>query len=102
LPIGFNARDERGPATHDQRHRLVLSGLYQLPLGINFSTIITAASGRPFTPLAGADINGDGDGGAFPSDRARTDTAAAGTDTSSTVGRNSETMNSQFNVDARL
>ena len=27
--------------------------------------------GPPFTPLAGADLNGDGDGGAFPPDRAR-------------------------------
>ena len=35
------------------------------------AAIVTAASGRPFTPLAGADLNGDGDGGAFPSDRAR-------------------------------
>jgi outer membrane receptor protein involved in Fe transport len=98
LPIGFNARDERGPATHDQRHRLVLSGLYQLPLGINFATIITAASGRPYTVLAGADLNGDADGGAFPSDRARTNPA----DPATAVGRNSETMKSQFNVDTRL
>jgi hypothetical protein len=102
LPIGFDPQSEWGPATHDQRHRLVVSGLYQLPWGFNVSTIVTAASGRPYTPLAGADVNGDGDGGAFPSDRARTDTAAPGVDTSSTVGRNSETMSGQFNVDARL
>jgi hypothetical protein len=102
LPIGFDPDSEKGPATHDQRHRFVLSGLYQAPWGINLSTIITAASGRPYTPLAGADVNGDGDGGAFPSDRARTDPAAPGPDTSSTVGRNSETMESQFIVDARL
>jgi hypothetical protein len=98
LPIGFNARDEKGPATHDQRHRFVLSGLYQMPWNINFSTIVTAASGRPYTPLAGADLNGDGDGGAFPSDRARTNPA----DPNTAVKRNSETMASQVNVDARL
>jgi hypothetical protein len=98
LPIGFDPELERGPATHDQRHRFVLSGLYQFPLGINFSTIITAASGRPYTPLAGADLNGDGDGGAFPADRARTNPA----DPSTAVGRNSETMDSIFNVDTRL
>src|SRR5436190_495180 len=98
LPIGFNPHSEWGPATHDQRHRLVVSGMYQFPLGINFSTIITAASGRPYTPLAGADVNGDGDGGAFPSDRARTDPNNAAT----TVGRNSETMKNQVVVDARL
>jgi hypothetical protein len=98
LPIGFDPDLEKGPATHDQRHRLVVSGLYQLPLGVNFSTIITAASGRPFTPLAGADRNGDGDGGAFPSDRARRDPNVEST----AVKRNSETMKGQFNVDARL
>lgn len=98
LPIGFDPLAEKGPATHDQRHRLVISGLYQLPMGFNFSTIITAASGRPYTPLAGADLNGDGDGGAFPSDRARTDPANPAT----AVRRNSETMDNQFNVDTRL
>lgn len=98
LPIGFDPMSEWGPATHDQRHRFVLSGLYQLPWGFNVSTIVTAASGRPYTPLAGADLNGDGDGGAFPSDRART----VPTDATTAVKRNSKTMRSQFNVDARL
>ncbi|HEX2834223.1 MAG TPA: TonB-dependent receptor [Thermoanaerobaculia bacterium] len=98
LPIGFDPMSEKGAATHDQRHRLVVSGLYQMPWGLNVSTIITAASGRPFTPLVGGDLNGDGDGGAFPSDRARTNPA----DPATSVKRNSETMESQFNIDARL
>ncbi len=98
LPLDFDPELERGPATHDQRHRFVLSGLYQAPFGINLSTIITAASGRPYTPLAGGDLNGDGDGGAFPSDRARTNPA----DATTAVGRNSEVMEGTFNVDARL
>jgi hypothetical protein len=98
LPVGFDPDAERGPATHDQRHRLTVSGMYQFPFGIQFSTIVTAASGRPYTPLAGADLNGDGDGGAFPSDRARRNP----TDPSTAVGRNSETMEDQLNVDARL
>ncbi|MEO8380267.1 MAG: TonB-dependent receptor [Acidobacteriota bacterium] len=98
LPIGFDPESERGPATHDQRHRLVISGLYQAPFGFNLSTIITAASGRPYTPLAGADLNGDADGGAFPSDRARTNPA----DPTTAVKRNSETMDGQFNVDGRI
>ena len=59
---------------------------------------MTAASGRPFTPLAGADLNGDGDGGAFPPDRARRNPA----DPASSVGRNSGAMPSQMTVDARL
>lgn len=98
LPIGFDPNSEKGAATHDQRHRLVVSGLYQLPWRLQFSTIITAASGRPYTPLAGVDLNGDGDGGAFPSDRARTNPA----DPSTSVARNSQTMKSQIIVDTRL
>jgi hypothetical protein len=97
LPLGFDPTRERGPATHDQRHRLVLSGVYQFPLGFQLSSIVTAVSGRPFTPLAGADLNGDGDGGAFPPDRARRDPA----DPQTSVGRNSATMPSQVTVDVR-
>jgi hypothetical protein len=65
---------------------------------MQFSTIVTAASGRPYTPLIGADRNGDGDGGAFPSDRARTNPA----DEATSVRRNSQTMKNQVIVDARL
>jgi hypothetical protein len=98
LPLGFDPDSERGAATHDQRHRFVVSGLYRFPWDIQLSAIVTAASGRPFNPLAGADLNGDGDGGAFPSDRARTNPG----DPASSVARNSGTMKSQVVVDARL
>jgi len=98
LPIGFDPHSEKGAASHDQRHRLVLSGLYQFPWQVQFSTIVTAASGRPYTPLAGVDLNGDGDGGAFPSDRARTIPA----DPATSVKRNSQTMRNQIIVDTRL
>jgi hypothetical protein len=98
LPLGFNPDSERGPATHDQRHRFVLSGVYQLPLDFGVSAIFTAASGRPYSPLAGADLNGDGNGGAFPPDRAR----ANPLDEGSSVGRNSETTASYVNLDLRF
>jgi len=98
LPIGFNPDLERGLATHNQKHRFVLSGVYRLPAAFQVSTIITAASGRPYTPLAGADLNGDGNGGAFPPDRARRDPASE----ASSVSRNSETMDKQIIVDLRL
>jgi hypothetical protein len=99
LPLGFNPALERGPATWDQRHRFVLSGLYQFPGEVQLSTIVTAASGRPFTPIAGADLNGDGDGGAIPGpDRARRNPA----DINTSVGRNSENLPWQFNVDLRV
>jgi hypothetical protein len=98
LPVGFDPRRERGTSSQDQRHRLVVSGLYQLPFAMQLSAIVTAASGRPFTALAGADLNGDGDGGAFPPDRARRDPANPET----SVGRYSETMPSQVIADVRL
>jgi carboxypeptidase family protein/TonB-dependent receptor-like protein len=98
LPLGFDPMSERGPATHDQRHRFVLSGVYQFPWAVQFSTIFTAASGRPYTPLAGADLNGDGNGGAFAPDRARTNPA----DITTSVGRNSAVTAAQINLDVRL
>jgi hypothetical protein len=98
LPIGFDPASERGPATHDQRHRLVLSGVWVMPADVGVSMILTAASGRPYTPLAGSDLNGDGNGGAFPTDRARVNPL----DESTSVGRNSETTAETVNVDLRL
>jgi hypothetical protein len=98
LPLGFDPLSERGPATHDQRHRFVASGVYVIPSQIVLSGIVTAASGRPFTPLAGADLNGDGNGGTFPPDRARLNPATE----SSSVGRNSATTAAQYNVDMRV
>jgi len=97
-PLGFDPESERGPSTHDQRHRFVLSGVYMLPRDVQLSGIVTAASGRPFSPLAGADLNADGNGGAFPPDRARVNPA----DESTSVGRNSETTTGQVNVDLRV
>src|SRR4030095_545143 len=61
------------------------SGMYVLPLEIRISAIAIATSGRPFNILAGVDLNGDGDGGAFPPDRARRTLS----DPSTSVPRNS-------------
>jgi Carboxypeptidase regulatory-like domain/TonB-dependent Receptor Plug Domain len=98
LPVGFNPDEERGPSTQDQRHRFVVSGVYVAPADVLISSIITIASGRPYNVLAGADLNGDGNGGATAPDRAR----ANPTDPSSTVGRNSATMPRQATVDLRV
>jgi hypothetical protein len=98
-PVGFNPDLERGPAINGQRHRFVFSGLVQIPWDLRLSTIVTAASGRPFTAIAGADLNGDGDGGAIPGpDRARRNPA----DASSSLGRNTENLPATFTVDLRL
>ena len=64
LPIGFDPDSEKATSLQDQRHRFVLSGFSRLWAGVQASWILTAASGRPYNILAGADLNGDGDGGA--------------------------------------
>jgi hypothetical protein len=98
LPVGFDPNDERGPSLQDQRHRLVFSGQYVLPGKIQASSILTLASGRPYNILAGSDLNGDGNGGAFPPDRARRDPA----DPASSVMRNSGKLPGQATVDLRI
>ncbi len=98
LPIDFDPRSERGPSVQDQRHRFVMSGVVTVAGDIQLSSIITVASGRPYNILAGQDLNGDGNGGAFAPDRARRDPASE----ASSVGRNSGTMPSQAIVDLRV
>jgi hypothetical protein len=98
LPVGFNPDGDKGPSLQDQRHRFVLSGLYRMPGDLQLSTIVTAASGRPYTILSGADLNGDGNGGNAPPDRVRTSPA----DESTAVIRNSETLPAQVTVDLRV
>ncbi len=56
----FLGREERATSLLDQRHRLSLSGWYQLPWRVSIGTWLTAASGRPFNATTGVDNNGDG------------------------------------------
>ena len=44
----------------DERSRFVASGIVELPGKIQISPIFQAASGRPYSELAGIDIDGDG------------------------------------------
>jgi hypothetical protein len=98
LPLGFDPASERGPSLQDQRHRLVVSGGVAFPWRILATAIVTAGSGRPFNILAGVDLNGDGNGGAFPADRAR----RSPTDPSSSLMRNSGTLPAQVIADVRV
>jgi Carboxypeptidase regulatory-like domain/TonB dependent receptor-like, beta-barrel len=52
--------DQYGPTIFDERHRFTLSGVFELPYGIQVSPLVQAASARPFDALAGADVDGDG------------------------------------------
>lgn len=47
------------PSTGDERHRAVLSGIADLPLGFKFSGVAIVASPRPFQATDGRDLNGD-------------------------------------------
>jgi hypothetical protein len=44
----------------DERHRLVLSGVVELPGNFRFAPFLQLASSRPYTPSTGFDSNGDG------------------------------------------
>ena len=64
-PADFDA--DRAPGNNDQRHRLVLSGVYatdpsrgRLLGGWTFAAILSAGSGQPYSAYVGADINNDG------------------------------------------
>jgi hypothetical protein len=51
---------EWGPTRLDERHRIVASGVFDLPAGFQVSPIVQFASARPYTPTLGFDVNGDG------------------------------------------
>ena len=51
---------ERGPSVLDQRHRAVVTVIYQLPYNISAGTVTQLASSRPFNATTGVDNNGDG------------------------------------------
>jgi hypothetical protein len=66
-----NLRGDKGLSDNDQRHRLTLSGTFNLPVNLEnrftrqalgdfqLSYIFTYASRLPFNVLAGSDLNGD-------------------------------------------
>lgn len=54
------APGEYAPTEFDERSKLLISGIFELPHGFQISPIFQAASARPYSFLAGTDINGDG------------------------------------------
>ena len=98
LPIGFDPRAERGPALQDRPHSIVISTSIDAPGRMVVSAIATAGSGWPYNILAGADLNGDRDGGSFPSDRAR----GIPSDAATSVRRNAGRLPMQATIDARI
>jgi hypothetical protein len=98
LPAGFDSAQERGPSLQNQRQRFVFSGSYEAPRGIHMAGIATVGSGVPFNILAGTDLNGDGDGGTFPTDRARRNPLSP----ASSVPRNAGQLPAEATVDLRV
>ena len=54
------ASGEFGPTIFDERHRVVVSGVFQLPYGFEIAPIFQAASARPYFFRSGVDTDGDG------------------------------------------
>ena len=91
--------NDRALSAFDQRHRIVLSGVYQVPelkgdsvsskifSNFVFSPIFNYGSGRPFNLLLGFDANGDG--------RSQSDRPGD-------IGRNTGLGESFYSLDARL
>ena len=51
---------ETGPTGYDERHRVTVAGVFNLPYGFDVSPSMTAASARPYTQINGANPSGDG------------------------------------------
>jgi len=98
LPLGFDPDLERGASLQDQRHRFVFNGTVAAPMGIRLASVVMVGSGVPFNILAGTDLNGDGDGGNAPTDRARTTPA----NPASALARNSGRLPAEATVDLRI
>lgn len=58
----FTGRIEKGNAIFDQRHRLVISGVFAGPFKINFGGVGTLASGLPYNITTGVSNSGDNGG----------------------------------------
>jgi len=54
------APGEWGPTGSDERHRVVVLGVFELPYGVQLSPVFQAASARPYNLTAGSDLNADG------------------------------------------
>ena len=62
VPFQLFGPGEWGPTITDERHRVVLSGVFNLPWGIQASPILEAGSARPYNLTTNIDCNGDGTG----------------------------------------
>ncbi len=52
--------EEFGPTRMDERHRIVMSGVFNLPWDFQLAPIMQFATARPFSAISGVDADGDG------------------------------------------
>ena len=82
---------EWGPSWLDERHRVSLSGIFTVPGDVQLAPIFQIGSARPYTLLAGTDLNRDG------TNNDRYVDPATGRD----VGVNSQRGEASWNLDFR-
>ena len=88
----FTQRQEYGPAIYDQRHRLVLSGVYVIPIvKVHFGGVGIFGSGLPYNIVTGTTNSGD--------TGATTDRPVIN---GAVIGRNAGRGNGQYSVDPFL
>jgi len=51
---------KKAPSSLDERHRISINGIFELPFGFKLSGWGTFATGRPYLVVTGTDDNGDG------------------------------------------
>ena len=73
FPTGYpsdpsNVAAEYGNSRTDERHRLILTGVFRLPFEMFVSGIYEYGSGQPWTHRLGYDFNGDGKNSDRPAD----------------------------------
>ena len=54
------AESEWGPNGPDERHRVVFTGVFEAPYGVQLSPVVQWASARAYNLTAGSDLNADG------------------------------------------
>ena len=59
-PNSIDFSSEWGPASWDERHRLIATGGVDLPHGLNITAKTVYSSARPYSAYTGTDDNGDG------------------------------------------
>lgn len=59
-PLNQFKDEEFGPTRIDERHRVVFSGVFDIPWGVQLAPIMQLASARPYSLNAGIDLDGDG------------------------------------------